>query len=98
MPRYWSDGDPPRLTAPCERRVAAILAPYDHHRVVVGELWGVLLTADWEHAGAEPPVLVVVFHPAPARALGQDAIRRAIQKHPPAPSGVQSMVDTLVFG
>lgn len=98
MARYWCEGDPVRLVALCERPVAETLAAYDHHRVVVGECWGVILTASWDLAEAAAPLaLTVVFHPAPGRALDAAAIRRAIQKHPPAPAGVQSVVDRLQF-
>jgi hypothetical protein len=76
---------PDRLVADCTPAQALRLAPFDHHRVVVGGRPGVLLTYDWPPVDAAPgPVrLRVVFHYA--------------LRHPPAPAAVQAVVDELTF-
>jgi hypothetical protein len=98
MPRYWKIGDADRLAALCDRQQADALEPYDHHRVVVGDCWGVLLTYGWSSAPDGGPLLAqVVFHPDAERIADPAAVRRIVQRHPPAPASVQALIDTLLF-
>ncbi len=76
---------PNHATAICTRAQAEQLINYDHHRVMISEQPGVLLTYEWmpieEHVG--PFVLTVVFHHA--------------EMHPRAPDEVQAIVNRLKF-
>lgn len=76
---------PDQAVAICTRAQAEQLVNYDHHVVLVNGHPGVMLTSEWipveEHGG--PFVLTVVFH--------------QVEKHPPAPEAIQSLVDELKF-
>ena len=76
---------PDQAVAICTREQAEQLVNYDHHAVLINGHPGVMLTYEWmpveEHTG--PFVLTVVFH--------------HVEKHPPAPEAIQSVVDELKF-
>ena len=76
---------PDQAVAICTRAQAEQLVNYDHHVVLVNGHLGVMLTSGWipveEHVG--PFVLTVVFH--------------HVEKHPPAPEAIQSLVGELKF-
>ncbi|MFT3764029.1 MAG: hypothetical protein QM820_00665 [Minicystis sp.] len=99
MARYWQHGDPIRAVATCNRRQAEALESFDHHRVIVDELWGILLTYHWMPIEEAPPpwVAIVVFHPAPSHVTAEAHVRAIVAKHPPAPPGVQAIIDQLEF-
>lgn len=84
-PPTFNQIHPNQATAICKQVQAEQLINYDHHRVIVLEKMGVLLTYEWmpieEHIG--PFVLTVVFHHADA--------------HPPAPDEIQTLVNGLKF-
>lgn len=85
MSRPFNQIYPDQAIAICSHEQAGQLVKYDHHVVRVGGRAGVMLTYEWmpveEHAG--PFILTVVFH--------------HVEKHPPAPEEIQSIVDGLKF-
>ncbi len=98
-----------QVTATCTREQAEILAAWDHHRVRVGERWGILITyplmMQLEAAAgvlaaevpAEPLEVKVVFNPAPKHMPTAEQARAIVFKHPPAPQAVQEIIDRLSF-
>jgi len=102
MARYWQPGDPMQSEAICDPTYAAQLIEFDHHQVIVANLWGILLTYDWIdwmrlEVTPEPFIATVVFNPAPTHVTIEVEIRRVIRKHPVAPSAIQTVIDQLVF-
>jgi hypothetical protein len=85
MPKPVNQIYPNQAVAICRRDQAEQLIHYDHHVVHIDGRPGVMLTYEWmpieEHAG--PFVLTVIFHHA--------------EKHPPAPEGIQAIVNELTF-
>lgn len=76
---------PDQAVAVCTREQAEQLVNYDHHVVRVNGRPGVMLTYEWMplEGQAGPFVLTVVFH--------------HVDRHPPAPAPIQSLVDGLTF-
>ncbi len=76
---------PDQAVAICNREQAKQLVDFDHHTVRINDRLGVMLTSEWmpleEHA--PPFVLTVVF--------------RYADRHPAAPSEIQTLVDGLRF-
>jgi hypothetical protein len=72
---------------------------FDHHRVKVGDRWGIMITYHWMPVGeaADPLVVRVIFNPAPRHLPSTDQVRAVIFKHPLAPEAVQRVIDQLVF-
>lgn len=88
-----------QATAICTRAQAEVLVRYDHHRVKVGNQWGILITYPWMplEEAQEPLVARVLFNPAPRHPASSDQIRQIIFKHPLAPKEVQDIIDQLQF-
>jgi hypothetical protein len=97
--RYWEAGDPLSLVAVCPRAQAEVLVRFDHHQVVVDQVWGILITYPWMplETAPEPLMATVLFNPAPKHAASEAQVRAIIRGHPRAPLEVQAIVDTLVF-
>lgn len=99
MALYWQSGEPEQLQAVCERRQAEHLLRFDHHRVVVRDRWGILITHHWltleDLSG--PLTLKIVFHPEPQHQPRPAQVRAVVQRHPLAPAFVQPMLDELDF-
>src|SRR3712207_2080626 len=97
MARFWTAGDPPRLSEACDGSQAAQLLSFDHHRVIVAYQIGVLLTYHRLplEIAFEPLMLHVVFNPAPDCGLSSDQIRAMMLAHPLVPHNIQTLVDTL---
>ena len=99
MALYWQNDDPSGLETICKRSQAEFLAAFDHHRVIVNERWGILITRHlWPPAEAtEPLKLKVILNPAPEHTTDESRVRSVVKKHPPAPDAVQAVIDQLVF-
>lgn len=88
-----------QAAATCTREQAETLVKFDHHRVKVGERWGILISyplMPLEEA-QEPLAITVIFNPSPRHLPTPDQIRSVIFKHPLAPAEVQQIVDQLHF-
>ena len=85
MSKSFNQIYPNQAIAICRRDQAEQLVNYDHHVVQVNGRSGVMLTYEWmpveKYSG--PFVLTVVFH--------------HVEKHPPAPASIQTIVDGLTF-
>jgi len=99
MALYWQNDDPNCLEALCTRSQAEFLAAFDHHRVVVNERWGILITHHlWPLAEAtEPFKLKVILNPAAKHSTAESRIRSVVMKHPSAPDAVQAVIDQMAF-
>ncbi len=101
QPRPGSPGEkyPHTVVANCTRVQAELLIRYDHHRVRVGDRWGIMITYPWMtlESIAEPLTVRVLLNPAPRHARSEDEVRSIIFKHPLAPNEVQAVIDALDF-
>lgn len=99
MTLYWQPEERTSVEAEVDRGIAAQLAGFDHHRVVVGDRWGILITYHWLPLAEAPDPLVarVIFQPAPDYLLNEAEVRFHVQRHPPAPPFIQDLVDRLPF-
>lgn len=91
--------DADAAVAVCTRSQAETLVHYDHHRVKVGNRWGIMITHPWlPLEEARDPLLVkVIFNPAPKYNPSSDQIRAIVFKHPLAPQEIQDMIVQLNF-
>jgi len=96
---YWQSGHPLSLQAVCDREQAGQLVSLDHHQVIVGDCWGLLITYPWMplEEAPEPLIASVFFNPAPRHTESEDQIRIMIRKHPLAPPHIQAIIDRLTF-
>ncbi len=85
MRRPSNQIQPDQAVALCTREQAEKLADYDHYVVQVNGRAGVMLTQEWKPLEEPncPFVLTVVFH--------------HVEKHPPAPEEIQTVVNELQF-
>jgi hypothetical protein len=99
MARYWYDGDPAEMEAVCDRVQAEHLAAFDHHGVIVGGCWGILMIHHWmrDAAAGDSRLARVLFNPAPRHSPSEDQVRVIVRKHPPVPREIQALIDRLVF-
>lgn len=90
---------PDLLTATCTLAQAEQLLYYDHHRVQVQGRWGVMLTHHWMmDPGRLDPLLVHVrLGFGREYGLTEAEISAAIQRHPPAPMAILTLVGQLDF-
>lgn len=88
--------EPDTASIPVSYEVATQLIHYDHHRVLVGGCWGIMLTYHWDltKESAEPLTLKLVFGMAQAD-LSLEQQLTAILKHPTAPKEIQEMIHRL---
>jgi hypothetical protein len=97
-----ADSDVPQpyeVFAICRRDQATLLVQHDHHRVKVGDRWGIMITYPWMplEEAAEPLIVKVIFHPAPRHGGSPEQVRAIIFKHPLAPDSIQQVINQLVF-
>lgn len=90
---------PHQMQAVCTRAQAQAVVDFDHHRVRVGERWGLLITYPWMplEDAPEPLLALVVFNPAPAYFKNEEDLRQMIFQHPLAPETVQQIIEALDF-
>ena len=90
---------PIQVAAKCTTAQSEKLIWFDHHRVKVGERWGIMITYHWmaEKEAKEYFVVKVVFNPSPLHLPTEDAARVVVFQHPAAPQDVQEIIDQLEF-
>jgi hypothetical protein len=88
--------EPEKVSILVSREVATQLIHYDHHRILVGGRWGILLMYHWDltKESNEPLTLELVFRIARDN-LSPEEQFAAILKHPIAPKEIQEMIHQL---
>lgn len=91
--------DADEAVAVCTRSQAETLVHYDHHRVIVENRWGIMITYPLlPLEDAQDPLYVkVIFNPAPKYKPSPDQIRAIVFKHRLAPPEIQEIIGQLNF-
>jgi hypothetical protein len=98
-PRYWRQDDPDALEATYDPADASLLLSFDHHRVVVNGICGILITRQWtlDNDGDRRRVACILLNPAPRHHPSEAGVRAVVRKHPEAPLALQAVIDRLCF-